>query len=74
MEAGKGKMVRNFKYKPGGNMLKQIWLPASAPDDGTAGADVILIVDPHVRRPCVASQAHQQHREHCARVSCGSCG
>lgn len=27
--AGTGRMVRNLKYKPGGNMSKQIWLPAS---------------------------------------------
>ena len=30
-------------------MLKNMWLPASLPDDGATGGDVILVVDPHVR-------------------------
>ncbi|CAG9460926.1 unnamed protein product [Pedinophyceae sp. YPF-701] len=45
-ERGKGKWVKNFKYRPGGNAPKQIWLPASKPADGYDGADVVLFVDP----------------------------
>lgn len=43
IESGKGKMVDNFKYKPGGNQSKRMWLPASEPADGADGADVILV-------------------------------
>lgn len=61
MEKGKGRMVRNFKYKPGRGMPKQIWLAASDPADGEAGADVALVVDTAVRaalcRVCVCTGA-----------------
>lgn len=40
-QPGGGKQVRNFKYKPGGNLSKQIWLPAGEPADGAPGADVM---------------------------------
>lgn len=29
VEAGRGKWVTNFKYRPGGSSPKKIWLPAS---------------------------------------------
>lgn len=45
VEAGKGKWVRNFKYRPGAGMPKQIWLPASEPADGENGAHVIIVAD-----------------------------
>ncbi|KAK9812731.1 hypothetical protein WJX72_002780 [[Myrmecia] bisecta] len=45
-EAGKGRMVPNFKYRPGGNMLKQIFLPNGDPSDGANGGNVLLVVDP----------------------------
>ncbi|DBA71230.1 TPA: GTPase Obg 1, variant 3 [Trebouxia sp. C0005] len=40
-----GKMVDNFKYKPGGNMPKKIWLGNSDPGDGFEGSSVVLYVD-----------------------------
>lgn len=36
-----GKMVDNFKYKPGGNMAKRIFLPNSDPADGADGSSVV---------------------------------
>ncbi|KAK9812274.1 hypothetical protein WJX73_009637 [Symbiochloris irregularis] len=45
---GKGKFVPNFKYKPGGQQPKQIWLPAAQPASGADGGHVILTVDPAV--------------------------
>jgi hypothetical protein len=51
VEEGKGKMVRNFKYRSGGSQPKQIWLTASEPCDGECGADIVLVVDPAVRLP-----------------------
>ncbi|KAK9836377.1 hypothetical protein WJX84_008093 [Apatococcus fuscideae] len=44
-ESGKGKMVKNYKYKPGGNMSKQIWLPNGEPACGANGADCVLVAD-----------------------------
>ncbi|KXZ50121.1 hypothetical protein GPECTOR_18g95 [Gonium pectorale] len=46
--ADRGRYVSNHKYKPGGNMSKQIWLPASDPGDGADGGDVVLVCDPGV--------------------------
>ncbi|KAJ9525634.1 hypothetical protein QJQ45_003344 [Haematococcus lacustris] len=46
VEAGKGKTVNNFKYQPGGNTPKKLFLPASTPSDGADGADVLLVCDP----------------------------
>lgn len=40
-----GKMVDNFKYKPGGNMPKKIWLGNSDPGDGFEGSSIVLYVD-----------------------------
>eukprot|EP00798_Chlamydomonas_sp_ICE-L_P023451 gene23451-17324_t len=37
VESDKGKMVRNFKYKPGGSQAKNMWLPISTPADGADG-------------------------------------
>jgi hypothetical protein len=37
VEAGKGKMVKNLKYRAGGNQSKRIWLDASESADGWAG-------------------------------------
>ncbi|KAK9819186.1 hypothetical protein WJX74_000064 [Apatococcus lobatus] len=42
---GKGKMVKNYKYKPGGNMSKMIWLPNGEPACGANGADCLLVAD-----------------------------
>lgn len=41
-----GKMVDNFKYKPGGNMPKKIWLNNSDPADGFEGSSVVIYVEP----------------------------
>lgn len=43
---GSGKQVDNFKYRPGGNQPKKIFLPSAEPADGADGADVLLFVDP----------------------------
>lgn len=40
-EKGGGKMVDNFKYKPGGNMAKKIWLHNSDPADGQEGSSIV---------------------------------
>lgn len=40
-DKGGGKMVDNFKYKPGGNMPKKIWLGNSDPGDGFEGSSVV---------------------------------
>ena len=45
-ERGKGRYVRNFKYRPGRNDPKQIWLPDSKPADGEDGGDVVVYCDP----------------------------
>lgn len=37
VEAGRGKWVDNFKYKPGGNLPKRMWLPASEQERAEAG-------------------------------------
>lgn len=36
-----GKIVDNFKYKPGGNMTKKIWLANTDPADGCDGSSVV---------------------------------
>ena len=41
MEEGKGRMVRNFKYRSGGQQPKMIWLPAADPAPGADGANVV---------------------------------
>jgi len=62
VEAGRGKWVRNLKYKPGGQQAKQVWLPASEPADGADGADVVLVCDAscdtllHLHRPTPPSR------------------
>jgi len=40
-DKGGGKMVDNFKYKPGGNMPKKIWLGNSDPGDGFEGSSIV---------------------------------
>lgn len=45
VEAGRGKWVRNLKYRPGGQQAKKVWLEASEPADGADGADVVLVCD-----------------------------
>jgi GTPase involved in cell partitioning and DNA repair len=45
VEAGRGKWVRNLKYRPGGQQAKKVWMPASEPADGADGADVVLVCD-----------------------------
>lgn len=42
----RGRTVRNFKYHPGKNQKKEIFLPAGEPCAGGDGADVVLQVDP----------------------------
>lgn len=44
----KGDVVRNFKYKPGGNMRKKIYIPRGAPVPGSRGGDVIFYADPNL--------------------------
>jgi GTP1/OBG len=53
VEAGAGRMVKNHKYTAGRSLRKEIWLPASAPANGQAGGDVVVAVDPAVRRSAV---------------------
>ncbi|KAG1673633.1 hypothetical protein FOA52_013297 [Chlamydomonas sp. UWO 241] len=48
IEHDRGKMVENFKYKPGGNQPKKIFLKASTPGDGSDGADVVIVCDADV--------------------------
>lgn len=40
MKRGAGRMVKNFKYNPGGRQPKEIFLPASEPANGEHGGDV----------------------------------
>mmetsp|Transcript_9221 Transcript_9221/g.23358 ORF Transcript_9221/g.23358 Transcript_9221/m.23358 type:complete len:511 (-) Transcript_9221:168-1700(-) len=47
-QSGKGKWVPNHKYRPGGNMPKQIWVTSGTPADGCDGGSVILRADPMV--------------------------
>jgi hypothetical protein len=68
IEAGKGKWVKNFKYRHNSGLKKEIWLPASEPADGQNGADVLLRVDPSVCAPCVFAtrvSATAEYRPHC---------
>jgi len=41
VKEGKGRMVKNFKYNPGGRQPKEIWLPSGAPAAGQHGGDVL---------------------------------
>ena len=52
VEAGRGRWVRNFKYRPNRGQKKEVWLPASEPADGQRGGNVIIVVDASVRPPC----------------------
>ena len=42
---GRGRLVKNFKYKPGGQQAKKIFLAAEAPANGTRGASVFIEAD-----------------------------
>ena len=36
-----GKMVKNFKYRAGTSLPKQMWLPAAKPSSGADGGNVM---------------------------------
>jgi GTPase involved in cell partitioning and DNA repair len=47
-EKGQGRVVDNFKYRPGGNLSKRITIPFAEPDSGADGGSVVLYVEPAV--------------------------
>ena len=40
-EKAGGRMVDNFKYRPGGSLPKKLWLPNSDPSDGYEGSSIV---------------------------------
>lgn len=76
----KGQVVRNFKYKPGGNMKKRIYLAHGEPVPGSPGGDVIVYADPrvdsllHLRGVGVLSAPSGANADVSRRLSLGASG